>query len=142
MIKELFVCDIESIVKLQQDFIDGWSENSFKSTLTSGLVRVFGYFEKGVLVGFISLGISDIIDIETVLVKKEFRNKGVAFSLIERAITLAKEVNANSVMLEVRASNTPAISLYKKANFKQISVRKKYYDNGEDALIFQREIEQ
>ena len=39
-------------------------------------------------------------------------------------------------VLEVRVSNTPAISLYEKNGFSSIGVRKHYYqDNNEDALI-------
>ena len=42
--------------------------------------------------------------------------------------------------LEVRAGNIPAISLYKKTGFTQVSVRKKYYqDNQEDALLMNLE---
>ena len=40
------------------------------------------------------------------------------------------------VTLEVRVSNTPAISLYEKYLFKSLGQRKGYYqDNNEDALI-------
>ena len=38
--------------------------------------------------------------------------------------------------LEVRPSNAPARALYAHYAFRQVGVRKKYYqDNGEDALI-------
>ena len=37
--------------------------------------------------------------------------------------------------LEVRASNEPAISLYKSFGFSEVGVRKKYYENTEDALL-------
>ena len=43
------------------------------------------------------------------------------------------------IFLEVRASNTPAISLYLKCGFEKISVRKKYYgDPAEDAVIMRK----
>ena len=141
MIKELFVSDLPSVEVLQKDFKDGWTISSIKAVMNAGLVRLFGKFEKDILVGYIALSESDIVDIETVLVKEEFRNRGIGLELIEKAISFAKEVNASSVMLEVRASNLSAINLYKKAGFKQISVRKEYYYDHEDALIFQREIE-
>ena len=42
------------------------------------------------------------------------------------------------ITLEVRRSNQIAISLYKKYDFKEISVRKNYYKNPtEDAVILQ-----
>jgi ribosomal-protein-alanine N-acetyltransferase len=41
--------------------------------------------------------------------------------------------------LEVRASNQPALSLYKKFGFKLAGQRRRYYqDTGEDALILWR----
>ena len=45
-----------------------------------------------------------------------------------------------TINLEVRVSNVPAIRLYKKYGFKECGVRPGYYlDNGEDALIMKRE---
>ena len=44
------------------------------------------------------------------------------------------------IILEVRESNTSAQSLYSKYNFKQISTRKNYYDNIENAIIMKREL--
>ena len=43
-------------------------------------------------------------------------------------------------MLEVRNSNIPAQKLYEKHGFKQITIRKNYYDNSEDALIYEKEL--
>ncbi len=40
-------------------------------------------------------------------------------------------------MLEVNEKNTPAILLYKKYGFEQISVRKNYY-NDDDAIIMNK----
>ena len=43
-------------------------------------------------------------------------------------------------MLEVRRSNIPAQKLYEKHGFKQIAIRNNYYDNTEDALIYEKEL--
>ncbi len=141
MIKELFISDVKKVVELQKDFKDGWSEASFSSSMESGLVRLFGIFEEGELAGFISLGISDVVDVETVFVKNEYRRKGFALKLLQQAFKIAKEVMAESVMLEVRESNFSAIKLYEKAGFTTISVRKNYYFDGENALVLKKEIE-
>jgi len=39
------------------------------------------------------------------------------------------------VFLEVRESNAPARALYGRAGFVSIAVRKKYYGDGEDAVV-------
>lgn len=77
----------------------------------------------------------DHIDIVSIAVKPEFRKKGVAQELFNYLIQLNTE--GLSLFLEVRASNLPAINLYKKLNFEHISTRKNYYSNPvEDALIY------
>ncbi|MEY4630945.1 MAG: ribosomal-protein-alanine N-acetyltransferase [Pseudomonadota bacterium] len=44
------------------------------------------------------------------------------------------------LLLEVRVSNLPAIALYESFGMKRVSVRKRYYANGEDALVFKHRI--
>jgi ribosomal-protein-alanine N-acetyltransferase len=91
------------------------------------------------LVGYI---ISKITYPEThilnLTVKKNFRKKGIGKALIELIISDARLRNSENIILEVRADNTDAQSLYKKLNFEVIGTRKDYYEskNGrEDAYV-------
>jgi len=71
-------------------------------------------------------------------VKKNFRKKGIGKALIELIISDARLRNSENIILEVRANNTDAQSLYKKLNFEVIGTRKDYYEskNGrEDAYV-------
>lgn len=68
------------------------------------------------------------------------KNKGYATKLIEKVIEKAKADGIVNLWLEVDAENARAISLYQKLGFKQIAVRKKYYKNGNDALILRLEV--
>ncbi|MBF0443725.1 MAG: GNAT family N-acetyltransferase, partial [Oligoflexales bacterium] len=43
------------------------------------------------------------------------------------------------LFLEVRPSNKSALKLYQSFGFIKVSIRKKYYSDGEDALILKRE---
>lgn len=140
MIKEFFIPDVKKIVELQGNFKDGWSEASFLSSIDCGLLRIFGIFDNDELVGFISLGMSDVVDVETIYVKEEYRRKGFALQLLNQAEKVAREILAESIMLEVRQSNFSAIKLYEKAGFTKISVRKNYYFDGENALVLKKEI--
>jgi len=50
----------------------------------------------------------------------------------------AQRKQAELIYLDVRESNKPAIKLYRSFGFKQIDVRKGYYqDNEEDALVME-----
>ena len=63
-------------------------------------------------------------DITNVAVHPEYRKQGVGNLLIDNLITLCKENNINSLTLEVRESNIPAQSLYKKHGFKEEGIEK------------------
>jgi len=53
---------------------------------------------------------------------------------------MAMELNAHTITLEVRASNTAAQSLYQKYGFTQVGLRRGYYsDNKEDGVLMSTE---
>ncbi len=129
--------DIEFMASaIQLGFLDGWSKEKLVGSFNGG--RFYGFIaeDNGKSVGFVTLtcGLDDA-DIEDVFVVPSYRRQGIADGLIERALTLAKNSGAKKVLLEVRASNLSAINLYRKHGFTNLSVRKKYYADGEDALV-------
>ncbi len=67
------------------------------------------------------------------------RRIGVGYNMLLRALRALKyHYNASEVYLEVRVSNEPAISLYRKLGFTVVNIVKKYYHDGEDAYIMAR----
>lgn len=74
-------------------------------------------------------------DIALVAVKPEFRRNGIAQKLINQLEQLLLQKGVTDVFLEVRISNTPARELYKRMGFSEISIRKKYYEDSEDAIV-------
>jgi len=76
-------------------------------------------------------------------VSSQFRNNGIGGSLVQLIINDARIRNSQDIILEVRSSNKIAQSLYKKLLFKQIGVRKDYYDcneGREDAYVLKLEL--
>ena len=74
----------------------------------------------------------------TLVVHPEFQGQGYAKKILQHALDLARERKAESIYLEVRPTNQRAISIYQKAGFNEIGIRKGYYpaENGrEDALV-------
>lgn len=87
------------------------------------------------IVGFINFWITfDSATINQIATKKEYRNKGIATNLLEYAETLLKKENVEFFTLEVRESNVAAINLYLKFGFIKVSVKKGYYEDGENAI--------
>jgi ribosomal protein S18 acetylase RimI-like enzyme len=63
------------------------------------------------------------------------RRQGYGRALLERVIADARAAGGRVVLLEVRASNSVALTLYRAAGFFESGVRSAYYsDNGEDAI--------
>ena len=102
----------------------------------------FGAIYNDIIVGYIAITyVIDTIDMLSIVTMKNYENIGVATLLLEYIFNFAKKNNVNKIFLEVRTSNTKAINLYEKNNFKLISKRKNYYtDTKEDALIYLKEI--
>lgn len=91
--------------------------------------------ENGVIRGYLDFWITfDSSTIFKVVVKDEFRNKGIAYSLLNEAFKLCKLQEVLYMTLEVRVSNSPALKLYEKCGFEKVVVKEKYYKDGEDAI--------
>ena len=131
--------DISEIAKLEKlYFSQPWSEKAFLDATVGGnsyfvaaktpenLIAGYGgmYFAAGE--GYIY----------NIAVKKEFRGQKIGQAIIQKLIDYSLGKKLEFLSLEVRESNTPAINLYKKMNFKIIGKRKGFYScPKEDAFI-------
>lgn len=121
-----------------------WTEGIFKRCLTIGYdcwvveeqERVIGF----IMMSSVLAGEGHILNI---CVDPAYQRQGYGEKLVSYAISQAEKKKMSMVYLEVRRSNQPAIALYDKLGFVQISERKNYYplgDKREDALIFALEL--
>lgn len=117
-------------------FSEPWSEEGILEAYRLG-TKFFIAENSKQLMGYI--GIKAVIDegyITNVAVYPQYRGIGVATALINKVFDFAKEKGLSFVSLEVRASNTAAVSLYEKTGFKEEGRRKDFYRlPREDALI-------
>lgn len=75
-------------------------------------------------------------EIVNVAVDESVRGRHIGHKMIEKMIEEGRKLGICSYMLEVRASNAPAIALYESLGFKNLGVRKNFYDlPKEDAII-------
>ena len=122
-------------------FHDPWSEKSVASELTNTLscwlVAMDGERVAGYIGSQTVMGESDMMN---VAVHPDYRRRGIAEALILALVDALKtQMDSHSLTLEVRASNAPAITLYRKLDFEQIGLRRNYYRNPkEDALILRK----
>ena len=118
-----------------------WSEDSVAGELDNPLSVWLVCEDQGRVLGYVgSQTVLDETDMMNIAVLPEARRAGIGERLILSLIELLKDRGSRSLALEVRASNTPAISLYKKLGFLQVGRRPNYYRGPrEDALILRKE---
>ena len=129
--------DLESIADIWSvDFDDFWPFSVLETEFSNpnSICFVAKYNDK--IIGVASLWKSvDDIHITNIVIKKEFRGNGFSNVLLEKLIQTSKDLNYSSITLEVDSNNIVAINLYKNHNFKELGIRKKYYNNTNDAII-------
>ncbi len=76
----------------------------------------------------------DEVTLLDVAVRGARRREGHGRALVEELLVWAKEAGARLCLLEVRTSNTAARSLYATLGFEEVNVRRRYYEDGEDAV--------
>lgn len=128
---------IAAVAKLEKVcFSEPWSAEGLIDSYKSG-TKFFVAENESQLIGYI--GIKAVIDegyITNVAVFPQYRGKGAATALINKVFEFAKEKSLSFVSLEVRVSNSEAVSLYEKLGFVTEGRRKDFYRNPrEDALI-------
>ena len=127
--------------KMNQAFTYGapWTLEQFTADLNSATTNYLFLEVQEELVGFISYRqILDEVEIDEVLIFKEYQHLGFGYQLMQKFLQEAFEKQGQTIFLEVRQSNLPAIHLYEKCGFKQIAKRKNYYQHPvEDAWIYQ-----
>ena len=141
-ITEMNASHVPQVAQLEQlCFADPWSEKSIASELTSKWSYWLVAVEDDRVVGYIGSQSSiDESDVMNVAVHPDYRRKGIAENLINHLVEELKNRGSHALLLEVRASNAPAIALYEKLGFTQVGCRKNYYHNPrEDALILRKD---
>lgn len=127
------IWDLEKIC-----FDDPWSYNSFERELDNNIsvYIVARAAETRKVVGYGGIWMMyDYADITNIAVSPESRRCGLGGKILQILIDISREKNMESINLEVRASNIPAIRLYEKYGFSQNGLRKRYYKGKEDAVL-------
>ena len=131
--------DIKPI--LSSSFDDFWNYNILKSELENANSKYIVAKNGENIIGFAGIiDTVDVMEITNIVVRKDMRNKGVGKLLLKNLIKLSKKNNKNTIYLEVNSNNTTAIKLYENNGFKKVGLRKKYYNNTDDAILMNLEI--
>ncbi|MGB1238023.1 MAG: ribosomal protein S18-alanine N-acetyltransferase [Pseudomonadales bacterium] len=134
--------DLSALCALEtQCFEDAWSSSLLERQLAAPRTLNFACIENGQLCGFIFWSyVCDEAELLRVAVAPAARGQGLATELIGRSQQYLTQGNISQAFLEVRASNSRALSVYARCGYVQTGRRKGYYrstasEPAEDALL-------
>ena len=95
--------------------------------------------ENGVVVGYLfGMWIFDEFHVNKIAVEASHRRQGIAHALMERCFDFAAQHDILTISLEVRQSNRAAQEFYRFLEFETSYIRKRYYPDGEAAVVMVR----
>jgi ribosomal protein S18 acetylase RimI-like enzyme len=90
------------------------------------------------VVGYVvTAAAGDVVDLQRVAVRPDFRRLGVARRLLTTAL---EQTGAGRMLLEVAAGNAAALAFYAAEGFTEIDRRPGYYRDGSDAVVMERSL--
>jgi ribosomal-protein-alanine N-acetyltransferase len=142
-IRKMMLSDVDDIYAIEKSLFDfPWKRNFFVDEIENNINAINDVLlieEK--IVGYsINWKIVDEIHIGNIAIHKKFQRQGLAEKLINHLFKNLKDIVV--CHLEVDVNNIPAITLYRKLGFESLSIRKKYYENGADALLMIKKIKE
>jgi len=137
--------DLDQIMEIERSsFASPWSRQVFVEEFEHAFssVVVLRDEEEDRIQAFINYWVVyDEIHVLNIATHPEARRRGHARRLLNHAIQTGLTRSASLVTLEVRPSNLEATRLYAGFGFEQVGLRRRYYENGEDALVMVLDLE-
>ena len=136
--------DLDAIDDIEIDSFtaDRFSRRNLRRMLLARKTRFLLARIGGDPAGYLALAFrrgSAISRIYSIAVAPAHRGAGVARAMLASALDLTARRGCRLVHLEVRKSNTKAITVYENAGFRLRGTREAYYEDGEAALLFEAE---
>lgn len=145
MIRPASTADLPHLLDIEARAFAGdrMSARSFRHLLTKAHAYTLVAEIEGRLVGYASLLFHEgtwIARLYSIALLEEARGKGIARPLLNAAIEAARDRDCATLRLEVREDNPAAIRLYEAAGFRLFGRHDAYYEDGANALRFEKSL--
>ncbi|WP_052423022.1 ribosomal protein S18-alanine N-acetyltransferase [Nonomuraea candida] len=124
--------------------LDAWSEGMMRGELAE-MPRSRHYVVALVddeIVAYAGLAAAaDQADVQTIAVLDRHQGTGIGSAMLTELLAEARRRGAREIFLEVRADNPRAQAVYRHFGFEEIGTRRRYYDDGTDAIMMRRKLD-
>lgn len=134
------LADVDAVHRIEQaSFPAPWRREFFAvEVLAEGRYNLVAKTD-GVVIGYLfGMWIFDEMHVNKIAVEAGHRRQGIAHALMERCFDFAAQHGVVSISLEVRQSNRAAQEFYRFLEFETSYIRKRYYPDGEAAVVMVR----
>ena len=144
LLRDMTGADLDAVLRIEREVhAHPWTAGNFSDALRSKYqCKVFE--SDGNMLGYAVLMLAvDESELLDIAIDGARQRQGWGQRLLDEMMVLARHFGMHRMVLEVRASNKAAITLYRKAGFRDIGLRRDYYqaENGrEDAILMGREL--
>ena len=138
--RSLQAADLEQVIAIERaSYPHPWNLDRFTQEMNNPLARVLLICRLEQVCGYLCYWlIAGEMEIHNLATAPAWRRQGIAGRLLDKAFTVAQGDGLEVVWLEVRETNRAAINLYQANGFTVQDIRKKYYRDGENALVMAR----
>lgn len=145
ILRDMRESDLESVLAIERAVhAHPWTRGNFSDAMRSGYQCKAYESDAGELIGYaLMMQAVDEAELLDIAIAASQQRKGLGKRLLNEMLALARKEGMRRMLLEVRASNSPAIALYRSVGFGDIGLRRDYYpaDHGrEDAILMGRGI--
>ena len=130
--------DLAAIMTLERagfPAAEQWSERSWLGELLADR-RTILIARAQHPVGVISIKtVGELADLHRIVVEPRSRRRRIGTDLVRAGLETVRQLGVREVILDVKYRNEPAIALYQRLGFEQLSARQDYYGPGQSALI-------
>jgi len=135
--------DLAAVVELERRaFSQPWSSKVFRRELRLPFSKIVLAHCQAAIVGYVCRWLSgDALEIQNVAVHPDWRRRSIGRRLVGFALDEGRAAGVPRALLEVRRYNQPAIALYRTLGFREMGLRRRYYADGEDALLMELELD-
>ncbi|MFB4288617.1 ribosomal protein S18-alanine N-acetyltransferase [Nonomuraea sp. ATR24] len=145
-LRQMTEADLPAVMAIERATFprDAWSEGMMRGELADQ-PRTRHYVVALVeeqIVGYAGLAVAaDQADVQTIAVLDTHRGTGVGGAMLSALLQEAGRRGAREIFLEVREDNPVARGVYTHFGFEEIGTRRRYYEDGTDAIMMRRKLD-
>lgn len=143
IVRKMTEKDLDQVMSIEKaSFTMPWSRESYSNELSNEYATYLVCDVAGKTAGYGGIwAVYEEAHITNVAVDPNLRMSGLGRALMQELENMVRWKRAERILLEVRPSNTAALTMYRSLGYIPTGLRKAYYsDNDEDAIIMTKQL--